>query len=99
MRGSKVDLKDIVVGEIPEPVDLSCDEVLQFDEEEEQQVHEPTIQETYQVSICCGLCRRPIKFVCLASISSIRGLETLLFGSLDFVCVQCVNDHKLNHGG
>lgn len=98
MRGIKVDLQDIVVGEVPEPVDLICDEVLQ-PEEEEQQVHEPTIQETYEVSICCGCCHRPIRFVCLASISSIRGLQSLLLGSLDFVCLQCVNDQKLNHGG
>lgn len=94
-----MDLRDIVLGEIPEVVDLSCDEVLQDEEEEEQQVHEATIQEAYEVSICCGICHRPIRCVCLATISSIRELQTLLFGSLDFVCVPCVNEQKLNHGG
>lgn len=97
MRGFRVDLRDIVLGEVPEVVDLSCDEVLQ--EEEEQQVHEATIQEAYEVSICCGICQRPIRFVCLATISSILELQALLFGSLNFVCVRCVNDQKLNHGG
>lgn len=94
MRGENINLRDIVLNEIPEHVDLQCDEVLQ--EEEEQQVDS---REAYQVSICCGACRRPIKFVCLASINTLRSLEELLFGPLDFLCVACVDHYRLNHGG
>lgn len=97
MRGQRVELKDIILEDLPEPVSLECDEVLQ-EEEEEQQVHGP-IQETYQVSVSCGLCKQPMRFVCLATIIAVRQLQSLLFGQLDLVCVRCVRDNKLNHGG
>lgn len=97
MRGLNVNLRDIVLDELPEQVDLHCDEVLQ-DEEEEQQVH-PRCRDLYEVAICCGLCDQPIKFVCIAGISTLRQLEELLFGPLQFVCVSCVTEHRLNHGG
>lgn len=90
-----MNLRDIVLGELPEHVELHCDEVLQ--EEEEQQV--PDAREAYEVSICCGSCHRPIKFVCLASINSLRSFESLLLRSLDFLCVRCVTHYRLNHGG
>lgn len=93
-----MDLRDIVLGELPDAVSLHCDEILQ-DEEEEQQVHGQISEELYEVSICCGLCDEPIKFVCCATISAVRALQELLFGSLKFVCCRCVNDKKLNHGG
>lgn len=99
MRGNTVDLKEIVLGENPEAVDLHCEEVLQDEVEEEQQVHEPIVHELYEVSICCGFCHRPIKFACRATISSIRDLQSLLLGPFDFLCVKCVNEKKLNHGG
>lgn len=99
MRGFNVDLRDIVVNEIPDAVDLYCDEVLQEDQEEEQQLPDQVIQETYEVSICCGICQQPINFVCLATISAVRQLQELLFGPLSFVCVRCVIDRRLHHGG
>lgn len=98
MRGNSLDLQDIVLNELPENVDLHCYEVLQ-DEEEEQQVHQPMGRDAFEVAICCGICHRPIKFVCFASISTLQQLESLLFGSLDFVCHPCVRDNRLNHGG
>lgn len=99
MRGVGVNLRDIVLDEVPEHVRLQCDEVLQEEEEEEveQQVHEP--REVFEVSICCGHCRQPIRFVCVATITNLRGLESLLFDSLEFLCVPCVNQLRLNHGG
>lgn len=97
MRGEQVNLQDIVLNELPEHVDLHCDEVLQEEEEEEQQVYDA--RDAYEVSICCGSCHRPIKFVCLATINVLRSFESLLFRSLDFLCVRCVNHHRLNHGG
>lgn len=98
MRGLNVDLRDIILDELPEQVDLHCDEVLQEEEEEEQQVH-PRCRDLYQVAICCGLCNQPINFVCIAGIRTLRDLEQLLLGSLEFVCVGCVREHRLNHGG
>lgn len=94
-----MDLPDIIVGELPEPVDLHCEEEVLQDEEEEQQVHGQTSEDLYEVSICCGLCHQPIKFVCKATISAVRSLQELLFGPLNFVCCRCVRDKKLNHGG
>lgn len=98
MRGLEANLQDIVLQELPEHIRLECDEVLQDEEEEEQQVQE-ICRDAYQVSICCGGCHQPINFVCLASISTLRTFETLLFGNLDFLCVGCVNHYRLNHGG
>ncbi|AHJ81403.1 putative E7 oncogenic protein [Rhinolophus ferrumequinum papillomavirus 1] len=98
MRGSHIDLRDIILQEEPENIDLRCDEILQ-EEEEEQQVHGLISRQAFQVAICCGLCQRPIKFVCLTTILALRQLEQLLFGPLDFVCVRCVNTHELHHGG
>lgn len=99
MIGQNVNLKDIVLNEVPDAVDLHCGEVLQEEEEEEQQVHEAIIQEPYRVSICCGYCRQPITFVCLATIIAVRQLQELLFGPLGLVCARCVIERRLNHGG
>lgn len=99
MRGVEVNLRGIVLEEeVPQHIRLECDEVLQEEEEEEQQVP-PTSRYAYEVSICCGGCHQPIKCVCLASISTLRQFETLLFGDLEFLCVRCVREHKLDHGG
>ncbi|AAX86627.1 E7 protein [Panthera leo persica papillomavirus 1] len=95
MIGVAPTIGDIVLTEqSPETVDLRCYEQMPGEEEEV----ESQSRDLYRVSASCGLCGSGVRFACLAAGEEILRLHQLLF-TLQFVCVPCVKQQKLNHGG
>ncbi|ALP46952.1 E7 protein [Pudu puda papillomavirus 1] len=86
MLGTHCTLPDIVLEELPCPVDLQCHEKL---EEEEEQ------GDLFKVQTGCGLCHRKLKVVVKASCTqTLRLLQQLLLEDLDFICPPCGLKHK-----
>ncbi|AAX86620.1 E7 protein [Puma concolor papillomavirus 1] len=96
MIGNAPTISDIVLTEQPpDPADLRCYE--QMPDEEEEEV-ESQARDLYRVSASCGLCGSGVRFACLAGGEDISRLHRLLF-TVQVVCVTCVTQQKLNHGG
>ncbi|AAW88322.1 E7 [Procyon lotor papillomavirus 1] len=96
MIGQGSSIGDIVLTEVPEAIDLYCDEHMPSDEEEEEE--EPDEREPFGVTVDCGVCKRRVNFVVLSDGEDIRRLQDLLF-SLSIVCVSCVESQSFQHGG
>ncbi|AAL86454.1 E7 protein [Felis domesticus papillomavirus 1] len=95
MIGQAPTISDIVLTEQPpETVDLRCYEQMPGEEEEV----ESQARDLYRVSSDCGLCGSGVRFACLAGGEDISHLRSLLT-RVQVVCVTCVKEQKLNHGG
>lgn len=92
MIGIEATLKDIVLTEEPEAVDLLCHEQLP-PEEEELETRDP-----YRIAADCGLCHNRVRFICLADPVDILQFQQVLF-KVSLVCLTCVKKQKLHHGG
>nr|ABN49465.1 early protein E7 [Human papillomavirus type 2] len=92
MHGNRPSLKDItlILDEIPEIVDLHCDE--QFDSSEEENNHhqltEPDVQAYGVVTTCCK-CGRTVRLVVECGQADLRELEQLFLKTLTLVCPHC----------
>lgn len=91
MHGERPSLKDItlILEEIPEIVDLHCDE--QFDNSEEDtnyQLTEPAVQAYGVVTTCCK-CYSTVRLVVECGAADIRHLEQLFLNTLTIVCPRC----------
>ncbi|AAX86613.1 E7 protein [Lynx rufus papillomavirus 1] len=94
MIGSAPTISDIVLTEQPpETADLRCYEQMPDEEEVESQS-----RDLYRVSALCGLCGGGVRFACLSGSEDILRLRSLL-DTIQVVCVTCVKNQKLNHGG
>ncbi|ANZ90236.1 E7 protein [Bos taurus papillomavirus 16] len=83
MHGHTPTLIDIVLEELPDPVDLQCQEQLENEEEE------GLLLDDYVVYACCGHCERHLKVYIRGTVESVRRLQELLLSSLEFVCPAC----------
>lgn len=91
MHGTRPSLADItlILEEIPEIIDLHCDE--QFDSSEEENNHqltEPAVQAYGVVTTCCK-CGRAVRLVVECGPEDIRDLEQLFLKTLNLVCPHC----------
>ncbi|AOY65115.1 E7 [Equus caballus papillomavirus 8] len=94
MRGRNVTLRDIVLEERPQLVDLHCDEQLPPEEEEEEVAnYEEVVEVTpYRVALPCGVCASPLRLFIQATDEGRRGLELLLFRDLAIICPSCARN-------
>lgn len=96
MRGERPTIPDIVlepeVQDLVLPVNLlSGEESLSLDEIPEE---EPKV--LYKIDGSCGTCEARIRLVVGATEEGIRGLQSLLLTSVDFICTSCAKNHR--HG-
>lgn len=105
MRGNRVDLKEVVLvqqEELPENVALRCGESLDDSSDDEgdlQEVEREQVQQVptprkdlYLVETACGICKSQVVFVCKASQSGIRNLQSSLVDEdLEFSCYNCLH--------
>lgn len=93
MIGDRPTLQDIVLSEVPSPVDLFCHEQLPSEEELESldagdsQSHQQL--QVFVIESVCGHCERRIKLSATCSNRTIRQLQLLLCQDLDFLCSDC----------
>ncbi|AMB19779.1 early protein E7 [Alouatta guariba papillomavirus 1] len=104
MIGATPTLKDIVLTELPEPVDLHCDEQIneeddrqseEEEEEEEEEDYEVTHQSLYQIVSVCDTCHADIRLLVNCTETDIQILEHLLSGTLALVCPRCARMVRL----
>lgn len=95
MHGQTPTIKDIIISEIPDVVNLHCDEQLLDSSEEEDnrdcvrdQPAEPA-QLAHRVLTECGLCRRPVRLVVLCGAGDLRQLQQLMVNAVAIVCPGC----------
>lgn len=91
MHGNRPSLQDItlILEEIPEIVDLHCDE--QFDSSEEENSRQPTepdVQAYGVVTNCCK-CDRTVRLVVECGQADLRDLQQLFLKTLTLVCPYC----------
>lgn len=93
MHGHTPTIKDIILTETPDVVDLHCDEQLLDSSEEEDNGHcdqpaEPA-QLAHRVLTECGLCGRPVRLVVLCDAGGLRQLQQLIVDVVAIVCPGC----------
>nr|ALJ32778.1 early protein E7 [Human papillomavirus type 61]ALJ32785.1 early protein E7 [Human papillomavirus type 61] len=94
MHGQVATIKDIVLEERPEVVDLHCNEQLldSSESEEEDSVREQLVQQAqqaYRVVTTCGICKCPVRLVVQCGDADLKVLQELLLGELSIVCPGC----------
>nr|ADG96221.1 E7 protein [human papillomavirus 81] len=97
MHGQAATIKDIVLDEYPDVIDLHCHEQLLDSSEEEvdvddrdsgEQLVEQT-QQAYRVVTTCGICKCLVRLVVLSGDADLRLLQQLLTDTLSIVCPGC----------
>nr|WJJ59261.1 MAG: E7 protein [Hydrurga leptonyx papillomavirus 2] len=92
MIGKEPSLKDIVLEEVPCPVDLRCYE--EVEEAERERVDPDQNVQPYNVLLTCGHCDHPVRIVVLATHKQIRDLQRLLLEGLALTCPICVRQRQ-----
>lgn len=101
MRGETAALRDLIVDEKPDVIDLFCYELIDEEVEEEPEVEfqPPPAYETVSFVGGCGVCHSDICFIVNASREAIRTLQSLLLQELQFLCYECAKAQiDSNHG-
>lgn len=88
MIGKQATLRDIVLEELVQPIDLHCHEEL-FEEVEEAVVEEEPEYTPYKIIVFCGGCDTKLKLYVLATDSGIRVFQTALLDNVKLVCPTC----------
>ncbi|ATQ38078.1 E7 [Alphapapillomavirus 3] len=96
MHGQVATIKDIVLEEVPDVVDLHCNEqVLDSSESEEEDdrdsVQQPVeqAQQAYRVVTTCGSCWCPVRLVVQCGDADLKVLQQLLEDNVSLVCPRC----------
>ncbi|AST11575.1 E7 protein [Sus scrofa papillomavirus 2] len=85
MMGVEPTLRDIVLMDLPCPLHLGCEERLEdmmLPEDDEAS------EAPYKVSVLCGLCRKPLKFLVICSGENIQRLEDVA-ARVKYLCRCC----------
>lgn len=94
MIGAAPTLQDIVLSEVPEPVDLMCHEAMPTEEElgtaNTQRRPRPE-KRLYMVYCTCGTCGSNIKLAVQCAADTLRVFQQLFLGGLDIICPGCHN--------
>lgn len=94
MHGQVATIKDIVLEERPEVVDLHCNEQLldSSESEEEDSVREQLVeqaQQAYRVVTTCGWCKCLVRLAVECRDADVKVLQQLLLDNLSIVCPRC----------
>nr|ALT54926.1 E7 [human papillomavirus 62]ALT54934.1 E7 [human papillomavirus 62]WAB53685.1 E7 [human papillomavirus 62]WAB53990.1 E7 [human papillomavirus 62]WBM83558.1 E7 protein [human papillomavirus 62] len=95
MHGQAATIKDIVLQERPDVVDLHCHEQLLDSSEEEvddrDSGEQPVerAQQAHRVVTTCGICNCLVRLVVLSGDAELRRLQQLLTDALEIVCPGC----------
>ncbi|AEA35062.1 early protein E7 [Saimiri sciureus papillomavirus 2] len=93
MIGANPTLQDIILQELPEPVNLQCNEDIDYDklDSNEDVTQNQSTQSTglYQVLSQCDTCDRDIKLLVRCTEEDVEDLYDLLTGTLQIVCPYC----------
>lgn len=98
MHGQVATIKDIVLQELPNVVDLHCHEQLLDSSESESEddrdgVHEQQpveqAQQAYRVVTTCGICWCPVRLTVQCRDADVKVLQQLLLDDLSIVCPCC----------
>lgn len=99
MHGQVATIKDIVLQELPDVVDLHCNEQLLDSSESESEderdgvgVQEQLVeqaQQAYGVVTTCGRCYCPVRLVVQCRDADVKALQQLLQDNLSIVCPRC----------
>lgn len=95
MIGKQATLRDIVLEELVQPIDLHCHEEL-LEEVEEAVVEEEPIYTPYKIIVFCGGCDTRLKLYVLATDCGIRAFQASLLETVKLVCPTCRED--IRHG-
>ncbi|AHJ81391.1 putative E7 oncogenic protein [Eptesicus serotinus papillomavirus 2] len=93
MIGNAPTLKDIVLTEIPEAVDLLCHETMPSEEElgagDSHSGNRPRAQQVHVILTWCGRCDQDIRVCIETEQQSLVILESLLLKDLQILCPEC----------
>ncbi|ATQ38120.1 E7 [Betapapillomavirus 2] len=90
MIGKQATLRDIVLEELVQPIDLHCHEELE--EVEEAVVEEEPEYTPYKIIVNCGGCSVKLKLYVLATEPGIRAFQVSLLEDVKLVCPTCRED-------
>ena len=90
MIGKQATLRDIVLEELVQPIDLHCHEELE--EVEEAVVEEEPEYTPYKIIVFCGGCDTKLKLYVLATDFGIRSFQASLLENVKLVCPTCRED-------
>lgn len=99
MIGPKPTLRDIVLTEVPDVIDLTCNEEMPS-EEEFNQVDQGSVSQlregqrrsedqVFVIETFCGRCEQHIRVCIECQTSTTLALETLLLKDLQILCPDC----------
>ncbi|AAA79409.1 transforming protein E7 [Human papillomavirus 23] len=91
MIGKQATLRDIVLEELVQPIDLHCHEEL-TEEVEEAVVEEEPEYTPYKIIVVCGGCETQLKLYVLATDFGIRSFQASLLENVKLVCPACRED-------
>lgn len=91
MIGKQATLRDIVLEELVQPIDLHCHEEL-TEEVEEAVVEEEPDYSPYKIIVFCGGCDTKLKLYVLATDFGIRSFQASLLDNVKLVCPTCRED-------
>ncbi|AHZ58194.1 E7 protein [Human papillomavirus type 72b] len=97
MHGQVATIKDIVLEELPDVVDLLCHEQLldssesESEGEDERDSVQPVeqAQQAYGVVTTCGSCCCPVRLVVQCGDADLKVLQQLLQDNVSIVCPRC----------
>lgn len=91
MIGKQATLRDIVLEELVQPIDLHCHEEL-LEEVEEAVIEEEPEYTPYKIIVNCGGCDTKLKLFVLATNFGIRAFQAALLENVRLVCPSCRED-------
>lgn len=99
MIGKQATLRDIVLEELVQPIDLHCHEELPDlpEDIEASVVEEEPVYTPYKIIVLCGGCEVRLKLYVWATDAGIRNLQDCLLGDVRLLCPTCRED--IRNGG
>nr|AFK84996.1 E7 [Miniopterus schreibersii papillomavirus 1] len=93
MIGHTPTLHEIILSELPCPLDLYCHEEMVSEEElgglsPEDSQSQPVLQ-VHVISSWCGLCEHAIQFTIRCTPGTLRQVHCLLLQDLELLCADC----------
>ncbi|AEA35068.1 early protein E7 [Saimiri sciureus papillomavirus 3] len=92
MIGAAPTLKDIILSELPEPVDLRCHEDINYDEVDSNEDVTEGHTGLYQVVCQCNTCSQSLRLLVKCTEDDVEVLHDLLTTTLELVCPLCARE-------